>query len=530
MESHCIPFSNVPYFAFNDTAYATGHPALTPFFRYKPSLDAFKDVLRDKSAMPTDRDLLVRVLKEQYAALHPSGLVQAHIEALAQPNTFTVITAHQPSLFTGPLYYIYKILGTINLAETLQDAYPDYRFIPVFISGSEDHDFEEINHAHLFGKTLTWETQAGGSTGFLPTNTLEPVLAQLGELLQSSENGLRIYNEIQAAYTSHPFYGEAAQDLVNRLFGKYGLVVLDMRHRELKRAFIPIMREELFHQPSQVLVEQTQKALEAAGFSGQAHAREVNLFYLHDGKRSRIVKEGEAYHILGTSIHFSATDLENELTQYPERFSPNVVLRPLYQEFILPNLAYIGGGGEIAYWLERKRQFEHFGINFPMLIRRNSVLWIDKGSSQRMDKLGINAEQLFQDADTLIRHYVDSQTEHELSLSQEIASLNALFEGIRQKAIHVDPTLEKTILAEAAKQVKVLEHLEVRLLRAEKQKHDTAIGQIRHLKEKLFPGHGLQERHDNFISLYQKYGDELFETLKAHLHPLEEGMLVLIDN
>jgi bacillithiol biosynthesis cysteine-adding enzyme BshC len=290
------------------------------------------------------------------------------------------------------------------------------------------------------------------------------------------------------------------------------------------------MREELFHQPSQVLVEQTQKALEAAGFSGQAHAREVNLFYLHDGKRSRIVKEGEAYHILGTSIHFSATDLENELTQYPERFSPNVVLRPLYQEFILPNLAYIGGGGEIAYWLERKRQFEHFGINFPMLIRRNSVLWVDKGSSQRMDKLGIKAEQLFQDADTLIRHFVDSQTEHELSLSQEIASLNALFEGIRQKAIHVDPTLEKTILAEAAKQVKVLEHLEVRLLRAEKQKHDTAIGQIRHLKEKLFPGHGLQERHDNFISLYQKYGDELFETLKAHLHPLEEGMLVLIDN
>ncbi|MBK8877584.1 MAG: bacillithiol biosynthesis cysteine-adding enzyme BshC [Haliscomenobacter sp.] len=530
MESHCIPFSNVSYFSFKDIAYATGHPALTPFYRYKPTLAAFKDAIRDKTATPTDRDLLVRVLKEQYASLQTSDLVQSHIEALAQPNTFTVVTAHQPSLFTGPLYYIYKIIGTINLAETLQHAYPEFRFVPVFVSGSEDHDFAEINHAHLFGKTLTWEAQAGGSTGFLPTDTLEPVLAQLGELLQSSENGQRIYNEIKAAYTGHPFYGEAAQDLVNRLFGKFGLVVLDMRHRELKRAFIPIMREELFFQPSQAIVEQTQKALEEAGFSGQAHAREINLFYLHDQLRSRITKEGEAYHILGTSIRFSPTALENELVQHPERFSPNVVLRPLFQEFILPNLAYIGGGGEIAYWLERKQQFEHLGINFPMLIRRNSVLWIDKGSSQRMDKLGIETEQLFLDADALIRQYVDSQTEHELSLSQEITGLNAVFERVRQKAISVDPTLEKAILAEGTKQVKVLEQLETRLLRAEKQKHDTAIGQIRHLKEKLFPGNGLQERHDNFISLYQKYGEELFETLKAHLHPLEEGMLVLIDN
>ncbi len=529
MESHCIPFSKVPYFSFKDIAYATGHPALSPFYKYTPSLDAFKEVIRDKTSTPADRGLLTRVLEEQYSALQTSDQVKANIEALSQPGTFTVVTAHQPALFTGPLYYIYKILGTINLAETLQKAYPEYQFVPVFVSGSEDHDFEEINHAHLFGKTLKWETEAGGSTGFLSTQTLEVVLSQLEELVQSSENGKRIFDEIKAAYTLHSYYGEATQDLVNRLFGKYGLVVLDMRHKELKKAFIPIMQEELFKQPSQGIVEQTQRALEAAGFSGQAHAREINLFYLHDHLRSRIIKEGETYHILGTPIRFSPAELENELLQHPERFSPNVVLRPLYQEFILPNLAYIGGGGEIAYWLERKRQFEYFGINFPMLIRRNSVLWVDKASSQRMEKLGIGAEQLFQDTDALIRHYVDSQTEHELSLSQEIAGLNALFERVRSKAFSIDPTLEKTILAEAAKQVKVLEQLESRLLRAEKQKHDTAIGQIRNLKEKLFPGNGLQERHDNFISLYQKYGDELFETLKAYLHPLEEGMIVLVD-
>jgi bacillithiol biosynthesis cysteine-adding enzyme BshC len=250
---------------------------------------------------------------------------------------------------------------------------------------------------------------------------------------------------------------------------------------------------------------------------------------LQPGIRARIVREGERFNILGTGLSFTETEMEAELQAYPERFSPNVVLRPLYQETILPNLAYIGGGGEIAYWLERKAQFEHFNVNFPMLVRRNSVLWIDRGTSQKLERLGIAFQQLFQDTDLLVRQFIEAQSETALDLQAEIQELASLFERVREKAVPVDPTLEKAVMAESVKQIKVLEQLESRLMRAEKQKHETSVNQIRALREKLFPGNGLQERQDNFLNFYQKYGETFFHVLKNHLHPLENGFLVIED-
>jgi len=338
-----------------------------------------------------------------------------------------------------------------------------------------------------------------------------------------------LLGDIFAAYTGHKRYGEAVIDMLDRIFGKYGLVVLDMHHPALKRRFISIMREELFAQTSQPLVEATQKALLERGFSGQAYAREINLFYLQPGLRARIVREDGYFKVLGTDLTFTGEEMDAELQAYPERFSPNVVLRPLYQETILPNLAYIGGGGEIAYWLERKAQFEHFGVNFPMLVRRNSVLWIDRASSQKMERLGIGFQQLFQETDLLVRQFVATQSTAPLDLNKEIQELSDIFERVRAKAVQVDPTLEKAVLAESVKQTKVLEQLESRIIRAEKHKHETAVNQLRALREKLFPNNGLQERHYNFLMFYLQYGEDFFQMLKRHLHPLENGFLVIED-
>ncbi|MCB0632078.1 MAG: bacillithiol biosynthesis BshC, partial [Lewinella sp.] len=205
------------------------------------------------------------------------------------------------------------------------------------------------------------------------------------------------------------------------------------------------------------------------------------------------------------------------------------VIRPLYQEYILPNLAYIGGGGEIAYWLERKSQFAHFGINFPMLIRRNSVLWIDKGNAKKLDKLGLKVADLFTETETLIKEYVKANSENELSLKEEKRQLHTIFEGIVEKIKEVDPTLVKTVKAEAANQMNSLQGLEARLLKAEKQRHEIELNQIRGLKEKLFPGNGLQERKDNFLNFYLRYGNSFFETLMGELDPLEEGFVVVVD-
>jgi len=289
------------------------------------------------------------------------------------------------------------------------------------------------------------------------------------------------------------------------------------------------MREELLEQPSKGLVEKTQKDLKKAGFGAQAHAREINLFYLRNGLRERIVLENGVYKVLNTSYTFTTIEILKELDDHPDHFSPNVIMRPLLQEKVLPNLAYIGGGGELAYWMERQSQFEYFGINFPMLIRRNSLLWVDQTTLKKITKLGLNVDQLFENTETLSKNYIRQHTENDLSIQTEKDQLKALFESIANKAKNIDPTLEKAILADYARQAKSLENLEGRLMRAEKQKHDTALNQMRKLKEKLFPKNGLQERYDNFLPFYLKYGHDFFNTLLQVLNPLEEGFVVVVD-
>lgn len=522
-----IPFQQVEELSQKDIAYATKHPKLRPFYKYDTNLAAFDKVMADKSKDSINRAVLVEVLEAQYEQLEMTEATKANITALAEPTTFTITTAHQPSLATGPLYYVYKIISAINLCRSLNKTYPGHRFVPVFVTGGEDHDFEEVNHIHLFNKEIVWENEEMGSVGMMNTASLAPVLAQLKDILGDRPAAVEIYQILEKAYTSHELYSLSTIDLVNQLFGAYGLVVLGMNHPKLKREFIPIMRQELLEQPSQAFVQKATAELEEAGFSGQAHAREINFFYLRDQIRERIVFENDRYEVLNTDFVFTETELLSELEEHPEHFSPNVVMRPLYQEQILPNLAYIGGGGEIAYWLERKEQFAHFGLNFPMLIRRNSVLWLDAGTQKRMKKLGLEITDLFIEIESLLKRFIKQNTDSELSLAEEKEQHQKLFEAIKYKAQDIDPTLAKTVAAEQSKQLNVLNQLEGRLMRAEKQKHEVALNQIRSLKEKLFPKNGLQERHDNFLAFYLQYGRGFFDTLLAHLDPLEEGFVVI---
>lgn len=528
MQIKRIPYSEVPLFSQRDKAYIDEVPALRPFYKYSVEIESFRQVIQDKRKDATDRQLLVEVLKDQHSKYsHPA--VRANIEKLASPNTFTLVTAHQPSLFTGPLYYIFKNISVINLARQLNEHYPEFHFVPVFLTGGEDHDFEEVNHLHLFNRTLTWESGETGSVGQMSTKTLRPVLDDLQGILGESDLAKEIFQLIERTHTSNERYADAALELAHELFKKYGLVVFDASDRRFKKSFAPIIREEIFKQVSKPLVEETFEKLAAAGYPSQAFPREINFFYLGEQFRERIVEEDGQFKVLNTDLSFSPSEMETEIEQHPERFSPNVIMRPLMQELVLPNLAYIGGGGELAYWLERKSQFEHFGLNFPMLIRRNSSMWIDRGSTKRIEKLGLSLSELWDDIDLLLKNYLVKHSDTEFSLQAEQTELEALFLKISEKAKAIDPSLERAVLAEHAKAKKGLENMETRLLRAEKQRHDQAVSQIRSLKEKLFPNNGLQERHDNFLSLYLKYGDGFFDTLLANFDPLEKRFLVILD-
>ena len=269
--------------------------------------------------------------------------------------------------------------------------------------------------------------------------------------------------------------------------------------------------------------------MQKQGFKAQAAPREINVFYLQANSRERIVRLVDGnYGVNNTNLVFSESELLQRLDEQPELFSPNVILRPLYQETLLPNIAWIGGGGEVAYWLERKTLFEHYKIPYPILVRRNSVLLMEEAILNKWTKLGFTIEDLFEELSVLQARYVNSNADSSLSLETERHNLEALFEQIAQKAKSVDSSLEGSVKAELVKTLKGIEQLEARLFKAEKQKYDTALNQISTLKGKAFPEGNLQERHDNFLSFYIKYGEGLMQTLKERLQPIDANMDIIV--
>ncbi len=520
-----IDYSKLNYWNHTDLAYMTHDKALRTFYKYEPLMSSIPDAIADRKSFSTDRSLLLNVLKKQYAELEIPFPVKD--EVLLSDSTYTIITAHQPTLFTGPLFHIYKIASTIHLVKDLNESMKDNSFIPVFLINSEDHDWAEVNHFHLFGRKYEWERKASGPCGQLSVDGIDALIQTVGDLFPNAPHANEIKQMLSESLQKASNYSQFHKLLLHALFGRFGLVILDMNDIELKRAFIPVMEREIKEQFSFQPVTETQSRLEKAGFKSQAYCRPINLFYMTDQMRERIDPDGDGVIRVDSKIKYSFEEIIKELHTHPERFSPNVILRPLYEEYILPNLAYIGGGGELAYWLERKSQFEKAGIPYPILVRRNSVLIIDSATKAQLDKLDLHSMDILGNYDSIVKMYLRKHSQSELNFEEELEMVRKAYELLAAKAEHLDPTLAKAMLAEQSKQVKQFEQLGSRLLRSEKQHQETNLKRIQRLKEKLFPESGLQERHENFLSFYANYGSQLIDDLVNESDPLEEKFMIL---
>ncbi|MCB0402713.1 MAG: bacillithiol biosynthesis cysteine-adding enzyme BshC, partial [Flavobacteriales bacterium] len=411
-----IPYHQTGYFSSMMLDYLEGKESLRSFYNNSVSVAGFEKQLEEKQFNAEQRNTLCEALEKQYAGISMPAEVASSIKTLGEANTFTVTTGHQLNLFTGPLYYLYKIVSTINLAKTLKDHFPGKNFIPVFWMATEDHDLEEVNHFSLFGVKHELASDAGGAVGRMKLNGVERVFQQLEETLNGRTGLEAMIHKLKAAYQAEHTYTKATQIFINELFGSYGLVIIDGDDPLLKASFAPYMEQELLQQKNVKQINESSDRLEALGYKKQVNPREINLFYLQEGLRERIIQEGDAFRVNNNSTDFTQEELLNELENYPERFSPNAVLRPLYQEVVLPNLAYIGGGGELAYWLQLKAMFESNQIAFPVLVLRNSALIIDQGTQKKINKLELTIEQLFLDEEELIRKYLKATSDFELDL------------------------------------------------------------------------------------------------------------------
>jgi len=526
-----IPFRETNYFSDFICDYLDEKSELKQFYNRFPSLENFEAQINEKSnsehVSESHRAILATTLIQQYASIETSEFTLENIEDLKSKKTFTITTGHQLNLFTGPLYFLYKIISTINLTKQLKETYPEYNFVPIYWMASEDHDFEEINYFNFKGKKVQWNSEQTGAVGHFNTEGLDAVLDVASAEFGLGNNAEQLKRWFKDAYLNHDNLADATRYLANELFGEHGLVILDSDHKDLKRLFIPNIKNELVEQTAFKQVTETNSTLEDLGLKIQVNPREINFFYIDKGLRERIVFEDDTFKVNNTNIAWNKSDILEHLSEHPERFSPNVIMRPLYQEVILPNLCYIGGGGEMIYWLQLKSNFEAQKVVFPMLLLRNSALVKTKNQGSKLEKLNVSDKDLFLKRSSFINKKVRRISNIDVDLSNQIKHLEAQFKGLYQLAEQTDKSFYGAVKAQEVKQVKGLKYLEKRLLKAQKKKLADQISRCTELQEQLFPGQSLQERNTNFSELYLEYGEQLIPELMKALEPLKGEFLIL---
>lgn len=533
MDAACISYKETGYFSHTVTEYLEDKAELRPFYSYRPNWDGFKALLHHKKVV-ADRNLLATVLTKQYQTISPrtahrSLPVQNNIDLLKTENTYTITTGHQLNIFAGPLYFIYKIVTAIKLASQLKEKFPDKNFVPVYWMASEDHDFAEINYTNIGGKKVHWWHEASGATGRIDPVTMRQALNQYKGVLGLDHHAEELAEIVETAYSKFDKLADATRYLVNALFGQYGLVIIDADDHDLKKQFAQIIEEDIVEQHSSKNIETTNEQLKKLHVHIQVNPREINFFYLNDGLRERIVFDDGLYKVLNTEISFTKEGLRKEIQTNPEHFSPNVVMRPLYQEYILPNIAYVGGGAEVVYWLELKSNFEHYKVDFPILILRNSGLVIPKQSASKVVRMELPLTELFKSTDAIKTNWIKQHSDHELSLKQEWSELLQTLEKIKLRSSKIDPTLAQSTSAIQARLEHAIDRLEKKLIRAEKKNYHTRLEQIDQIKAELFPKDSLQERTENFGLFYVKWGRQFIDELIRNFEPLDFKFTVLTE-
>ncbi len=524
-----IPYGQTGYFSKMVTDYIAAEKKLQPFYSYPVSIDGIKAAIEQRKLFATDRPLLIEILNNQYKNTALTEKQKSHLQQLNNNNTFTICTAHQPNIFTGHLYFIYKILHAVKLAEELQTVLPENNFVPVYYMGSEDADLDELGHFFINGEKFEWATKQTGAVGRMK---VDKALIQLMETISGQLLvhlfGAEIIGLMKDCYQLGVTIEQATFKLVNALFAEYGLLILLPDSAMVKKAFAPVIKKELTEGFSYTAVQQTVQQFPAE-YKVQASGREINLFYLLDDKRERIEQSGDDFLIVNTHLKFTKAALLNELNNHPERFSPNVILRPVLQETILPDIAFIGGGGEIAYWLELKKVFEAVQVPYPMLIVRNSFMLINKELQDSTKKLQFKNADLFAPQLELINRLVKRDSTVQLNVEEEKKQMAALYDQIKTVVANIDATLQIHASALQARAIDKIEALEKKMFRAEKKKFEAQQRQLVKLKMQLFPNNNLQERVGNLMPYYASRGNGFIEMIYKHSKGLEQEFGIILE-
>ena len=517
IKSTTIGYSEVGLLSNLTRDYLDGKPNVSELYNLEPGSDSIPKLIQDRGFSASNRKILVSALKEQYGELTGKRVFN-NIDSLLLENTFTITTGHQLNVFTGPLYFIYKIVSAIKTAQALNEKFPENNFVPIYWMATEDHDFEEINHSYIKGNRVQWNSDQTGMVGEFSLDGMEEVVSQFCSELGSSIASQELISVIEKAYLGSSNLAEATRVLVHELFHSYGLVIIDGNHPKLKELFVPVIEKELFEQSSFKAVNETIASFENS-HKAQVNPREINLFYVTSGIRERILFENETFIVNNTEISFSKSEIQKEIALHPERFSPNVILRPVYQECILPNLVYIGGGAEVSYWLELKLAFEAFKVPFPLVQIRDSFLVLSSKDYHKMEALNLTLLDLFKKKDVLIKDVVKDRNPFQSDLTDSQNVIYNQIDILREALINYDSNLEKSLGATQAGMKKVLNRFNQKVSGSVKRNQTDDLIKLDRLFDSVNPGGVYQERRVNFFEFYAEHGHRFMEIILEQTEP-----------
>ena len=489
--------------------YLSGHSSLQPFYTYGLGEIDFAQIRDNKRFPAHHREVLVQVLEEQYGRLPEIAAVKQSLKALALPETHSLTTGHQLNIMGGPLYTPYKVLTVAKLARQLTEQDPAHPVVPVFWIHTEDHDFAEINHYYAdFGTKKTYPAPFATATGHhvLEASVEELIPPHFSEILRE-------------AYSQGNTLAEATLRFAHDLYGPYGVLILDADHPSLKALFASVLERELFGSFSEAAVNSQSEALEKAGYPAQVHSREINLFWLDEQGRDRMLKVPEGFAIDGREGTLSEEFVKKTVAEQPERFSPNVILRPLYQETILPNLAYCGGWGELAYWMQLKGVFDEVDTAFPLLLPRFSATLFPEKELAEWLALDFEPADIRKELHALYRGFMpqvwdNNEFDH---ITEEVhAAIDRMVDYLGS----MSDTLPRSAVALQVKNARFFKNMEKKIHRLVREQQPEPFEKIRRLKQAVNPDGYVQERILGLASFPDHGPQDLVASIYEKLDPL----------
>jgi bacillithiol biosynthesis cysteine-adding enzyme BshC len=478
-----------------------------------------------------DRSTLIRVLTEQNKQHHCGIRTLANIDLLGNENTVAVVTGQQVGICSGPLYTIYKTVTAIKLAEQLSTQFPDYNFVPVFWVEKEDHDFEEINKLNVLnpaGEVQTIEYLFGGKPfernpgpvgSIVIDSFIDNFFDRLQTQLQESEFKLPLFTALRGYYRSGATLGAAFVGLMNQVFEDSGLVFLDPGNVELKKILKPVFQKEIagLSKTSQMVVD-TSAGLEEH-YHAQIKAKSINLFMLHKGGRYLIEPRENDYSLKGTRQFFSKEELNSIVENSPELISPNVVLRPICQDAILPTIAYVGGPSEVAYFAQLKPVYEFFDVQMPVVYPRASVTIMEEKVKNILEKFQVDFTEIWSDIDPLLIRIAEQVSEVKVDVLFDLLH-RRIHEAVAESRFgiqQIDPTLSGAIDSTLSRIESQLNVLKEKAQSAQQRRQEVTIKQIQKVAANIFPKSNFQEREFNVIYYMNKYGPDFVKWLSGEI-------------